>query len=129
MSDSKKEPDIAADNDGTTITSTLVDPFEVGDCQMNAGATVTLHLDDPDSGSSTLTWDADVLTRQTHFGDKWHQSFDFKTNHGKIIVSAEVDGPDMNDENQTKHAHAEKTLTVDPDLFAAIHKVDWTGEC
>jgi len=130
MADTKTEPGIAVKNDGAgNITSSLGDPFEVGDCQMNAGATVTLRLDNADTGQATLIWDADVFTRHTVFGDQWHQSFNFKTRHGHSILVTGADGPGMDNENQVKHAHVERPIVIDPDLFDTIQQVDWTGEC
>ncbi len=107
----------------------LVDPFEVGDCQMNAGARANLNLD-PNTGTAVLIWDADVFTRSTTFGDTWHQSFNFKTRHGTSVVSVSgLDGPEMDNDNEVKHAHQERIISIDPDLFDAIRTVDWTGEC
>lgn len=130
MADTRTEPGIpvARDQDGN-VTSTLVDPFEVGDCQMNGGATVTLRVDDLDTGQVTLIWDADVFTRHTTFGDQWHQSFNFKTRHGHSVLVTGADGPGMDNENQVKHAHVEKPIIIDPDLIDTIQQVDWTGEC
>lgn len=40
-----------------------------------------------------------------------------------------LDGPEMDNDNEVKHAHQERTISIDPDLFDSIRTVDWTGEC
>jgi len=133
MTDTRTEPNIPIDRDNAgNIVCVLVDPFEVGDCQMNAGAQVNLNLVDPNAGTVIVTWDADVFTRhsQAFFGDQWHQSFNFKTRHGTSVAQVGgLDSPSMNNDNEVKHAHQERTISVDQDLFDAIRTVDWTGEC
>jgi hypothetical protein len=131
MADTKTEPNIPVDRDSAdNVVCVLTDPFEVGDCQMNVGAQVNLNLVDPNAGTVTVIWDADVFTRHTTFGDQWHQSFNFKTRHGTSVVQVGgLDGPSMDNENEVKHAHVERTISVDPDLFDSIRTVDWTGEC
>jgi hypothetical protein len=133
MADKHTEPNVPVNNDGTTITCILADPFEVGDCQMT-NASVTLTLNDPNTGDATLTWDADVGTRHTHTHDVWHQGFDFKTRFGHSVFSnenARFDGPgmDQHDPIQPTHVNLVQSVSVDPDLFGAIRAVDWTGEC
>jgi hypothetical protein len=131
MADKHTEPDIPVTREGGNVVSVLVNPFEVGDCQMNAQARVTLTPPD-DAGNTTVTWDADVFTRHTNHVDVWHQSFGFKTRRGTTVLSVEnLDGPPLRHghENEVQHAHQDRSVVVDPDLFDLIAKVDWTGEC
>jgi hypothetical protein len=133
MAQQHTEPNIPANNDGTTITCRLTDPFEVGDCEMT-NASVTLILNDPSTGAATLTWDADVGTRHTSTHDVWHQGFNFKTRLGHSVFSNETtrfDGPGMAQHNpiQSTHVNLVQSVNVDPDLFGAIRAVDWAAEC
>jgi|1185.fasta_scaffold378105_1 hypothetical protein len=133
MSDTHTEPNIPVSNDDTTARSSLTNPFEVGDCEMT-GASVTLTLNDPNTGDSTLTWKAKVGTRHTTTHDVWHQGFDFKTGHGHSVFSnenARFDGPEMDGHDPIEFADVDKSqsVNVDPDLFGAIRVVDWTAEC
>jgi hypothetical protein len=131
MADTKTEPAIAVtrDNNGN-LSCVLVDPFEVGDCQMNGGARVDMPVP-TDQGACVVIWDADVFSRhpQAIFNDQWHQTFNFKTRRGTSIVRIGFDGPTLDNANQVKHVHLAKAILLDPDIHAAITQVDWTGEC
>jgi hypothetical protein len=129
MADKHTQPDIPVTREGDNVVSVLVNPFEVGDCQMNPQARVTLTPPD-DAGNTTVIWDAEVFTRHTNNRDIWFQSFDFKTRRGTSVLSVvNLPGPEMRTVNEVHPVHEGRPVVVDPDLFDVITKVDWTGEC
>lgn len=131
MADTKTEPGIpVVRDDNGNLTCVLVDPFEIGDCQMNGGASVSFPVP-TDIGASAVIWDADVFSRhpQAIFNDQWHQSFNFKTRRGTSILRIGFDGPTLDHANQVKHVHLANAILLDPDIHSTITQVDWTGQC
>lgn len=89
--------------------------LHVGDCEQDNG-TIVIRSD------GTGDWSATTLTFQTHSGDVWHSSFDFKTTAGTQLFSAGTfDSPRMNDGNPPPHYFWTKHFTYDAALFGAVN--------
>jgi hypothetical protein len=133
MADRRTEPDIPVNkrNPSDPVVCVLVDPFEVGDCQMNGGAQLEVRVPN-NAGISVVTWEADVFSRHPQFAfhDTWHQTFHLKTELGTVVATVgPFDSPDLDNANQVKHVKVERNASVDPALFGGITKVDWEAEC
>ncbi|QKV72962.1 DUF6294 family protein [Amycolatopsis sp. Hca4] len=88
--------------------------LHVGDCEQDNG-TIVLRSD------GTGDWSATTLTFQTHTGDVWHSSFDFKTTAGtKLFSAGTFDSPVMNDGNPPPRYFWSKHFTYDAALFGAV---------
>ncbi|MET8848951.1 DUF6294 family protein [Amycolatopsis sp. NPDC004625] len=89
--------------------------LHVGDCEQDNG-TIVIRSD------GTGDWSATTLTFQTHSGDVWHSSFDFKTTAGTQLFSAGTfDSPRMNDGNPPPRYPWGKHFTFDASLFSAVN--------
>jgi hypothetical protein len=146
MADSKLELGIPVIRDADDkLACTLVNPFQVGDCQMNAGARVEITAPDA-AGASVVSWEADVLTgrSQLAFDERWHQAFNFKTNGGTPVLSVGPErfgnngsaahisrfaSPRLDAANRVKHVSVRVPVLLDPNLFDLITQVDWEAEC
>jgi hypothetical protein len=88
--------------------------LHVGDCQQDNG-TIVVRSD------GTGDWSATTLTYQTHSGDVWHSSFDFKTTAGSALFHAGTfDSPRMNDGNPPPKYFWSKHFTFDAALYSAV---------
>ncbi|EOD65915.1 DUF6294 family protein [Amycolatopsis vancoresmycina] len=88
--------------------------LHVGDCEQDNG-TIVIRSD------GTGTWSATTLTFQTHSGDVWHSSFDFKTTAGtQLFHAGTFDSPRMNDGNPPPRYPWSKPFTFDASLFSAV---------
>jgi hypothetical protein len=88
--------------------------LHVGDCEQVNG-TMVIRSD------GTGDWSATTLTFQTHSGDVWHSSFDFKTTAGtKLFSAGTFDSPRMNDGNPPPRYFWTKHFTYDAALFGAV---------
>ena len=89
--------------------------LHVGDCQQDNG-TIVIRSD------GTGDWSATTLTYQTHSGDVWHSSFDFKTTAGtQLFHAGTFDSPRMNDGNPPPRYFWTKHFTYDASLFGAVN--------
>lgn len=97
-----------------TAKSATWGQLHVGDCEQDNG-TIVLRSD------GTGDWSATTLTFQTHSGDVWHSSFDFKTTAGTALFHAGTfDSPRMNDGNPPPRYFWTAHFTYDAALFTAV---------
>ncbi len=89
--------------------------LHVGDCEQDNG-TIVIRSD------GTGDWSATTLTFQTHSGDVWHSSFDFKTTAGtQLFHAGTFDSPRMNDGNPPPRYPWSAHFTYDASLFSAVN--------
>jgi hypothetical protein len=78
-----------------TLTVTLTEPWNVGDCQQLQGATLTLTP--VTSSTSFVEWRAFLLTRHTNSRDIWFEDVKYFTGAGSQVANtaSRMHGPDM----------------------------------